>query len=160
MATRTTPDRGIVGRERAAGELWNELDRIHSVVRASLESYLDAATGLLAEETELLALLAEAPEQRLRMVDLSIRLRLSKSGVTRLVDRLAPRGLVIRAACPEDRRVIWAALTDEGRAAAAAAVPARAAGLAELLAGGLSADELHGLTATLSRLGPTARPGA
>ena len=73
------------------------------------------------------------------MVDVSRPLRLSKSGVTRLVDRLAERGLVVRAAVPEDRRVVYAGLTDEGRRAAAAAAPALAAGVAQQLAGRLSA---------------------
>jgi len=72
------------------------------------------------------------------MADVSRALRLSKSGVTRLVDRLAGRGLVVRAACPSDRRVVYAGLTDEGRRAAAAAAPALAAGVVRQLAGRLS----------------------
>jgi DNA-binding MarR family transcriptional regulator len=59
--------------------------------------------------------LEEAPEQRLRMADLSRSLQLSKSGVTRLVDRLAERRMVARAACPGDRRVVCAGFTDTGR---------------------------------------------
>ena len=96
------------------------------------------------------SLLDEAPEQRLRMADVSAALRLSKSGVTRLVDRLAERGLVVRAPCPKDRRVVYAGLTDEGRATAAAAAPALAAGVAQQLAGRLSAERArraHGVAA-------------
>ena len=110
---------------------------------------------MLPDEAELLALLAQTPEQRLRMADVSAALGLSKSGVTRLVDRLSARGLVVRAPCPKDRRVIYAGLTDEGGAAAAAATPARASGLAELLAGHLSPEELEALTASLRRLMPS-----
>jgi MarR family transcriptional regulator, 2-MHQ and catechol-resistance regulon repressor len=142
--------------ERAAAELWTELSRVHGAVRGSLETYLAGQTGLLPEDAEVLALLARAPEQRLRMVDVSAALRLSKSGVTRLVDRLAAQGLVIRAACPTDRRVIWAMLTEEGRATAAAAAPAVAAGLAQLLAGHLSPAELEALTDALRRVAPAA----
>lgn len=141
-------------RERAAAELWTELTRLHGAVRGSLQAYLSGETGLLPEDADLLVLLAQAPEQRLRMVDVSAALRLSKSGVTRLVDRLVTQGLVIRAACPSDRRVIWAGLTEEGRATAAAAAPAVAAGLAQLLAGRLSPAELEALTETLRRVGP------
>ena len=114
----------------------------------------------MPEEAELLARLDEAPEQRLRMADISRSLRLSKSGVTRLVDRLADRGLVIRAACPSDRRVVYTGLTDEGRRAAAAAAPAVAAGVAEQLAGGLTADQLDALTASLRALASALRAGA
>ena len=147
-------------RERAAAELWAELTRVHGAVRGSLETYLGGETGLLPEDADLLALLAEAPEQRLRMVDVSAALRLSKSGVTRLVDRLAEQGLVVRAACPKDRRVIYAGLTEEGRATAPAAAPAVAAGLAQLLAGRLSPAELEALTETLRRVAPAAGPDA
>jgi DNA-binding MarR family transcriptional regulator len=143
-------------RERAAIELWTELTRLTVDVRGLLEAHLDGATGLLPEEADLLVLLAEAPEQRLRMADVSAALRLSKSGVTRLVDRLAERDLVVRAPCPKDRRVIYAGLTDEGRRAAAAAAPALSAGLAELLAGRLTPVELAELTESLRRLAPSA----
>ena len=127
---------------------------MHGAVRGSLGAYLEGETGLLPEDADLLVLLAQAPEQRMRMVDVSAALRLSKSGVTRLVDRLAEQGLVVRAACPKDRRVIYAGLTEEGRATAQAAAPAVAAGLAQLLAGRLSPAELVALTETLRRVAP------
>ena len=76
-------------RERAAAGLWAELTRVHGAVRGSLETYLGGETGLVPEDADLLMVLAQAPEQRMRMVDVSAALRLSKSGVTRLVDRLA-----------------------------------------------------------------------
>ena len=107
---------------------------------------------ILPEEADLLARLAEAPEQRLKMADVSRALRLSKSGVTRLVDRLAERGLVVRAACPSDRRVVYAGLTAEGSRAAAEAAPALAAGVAEHLAGRLSVSELDALSTSLGEI--------
>jgi DNA-binding MarR family transcriptional regulator len=139
-------------RERAALELWAELTSVTSSVRTRLELELDADLGVLPEEAELLARLGEAPEQRLRMADVSRSLRLSKSGVTRLVDRLADRGLVVRAACPKDRRVVYAGLTDEGRRASAIAGSAVAAGVTQHLAGGLSAEQLDALTVALRAL--------
>jgi DNA-binding MarR family transcriptional regulator len=142
--------------EHAALDLWTELNGLTRFVRTRLAERLEAEAGVLTDEAELLALLAAAPEQRLRMVDVSAALALSKSGVTRLVDRLSARGLVLRAACPSDRRVIWAALTEEGRATAAAATPARSAVLTELFGDRLSAAELEGLTAALRRLDASA----
>jgi DNA-binding MarR family transcriptional regulator len=147
-------------RERAALGLWAELTAITGAVRTRLEQRLDAELGVLPEEAELLARLGEAPEQRLRMADVSWSLRLSKSGVTRLVDRLAERGLVVRAPCPKDRRVVYAGLTDEGRRAAALAAPAVAAGVAEQLAGRLSADQLDALTASLRAMREPSGAGA
>jgi DNA-binding MarR family transcriptional regulator len=141
---------------QAALDLWSELSGLTRLVRTRLAERLDVEAGVLTDEAELLAILVEAPEQRLRMVDVSEALALSKSGVTRLVDRLSARGLVLRAACPSDRRVIWAALTDEGRVAAGAAVPARAAVLAELFGDRLTDAQLEDLTAALRRLEPTA----
>ncbi len=129
-------------------------------MRARLAEFLDAEVGILPEEADLLVRLGEAPEQRLRMADVSRSLRLSKSGVTRLVDRLAERGLVLRAACPSDRRVVYAGLTNEGRLAAAAAAPALAAGVAQHLAGRLSPEDLDHLTASLRRLAETEEAGA
>jgi DNA-binding MarR family transcriptional regulator len=149
MTTTKTSDDAVLG-------LWSELNGLTRFVRTQLAERLTAEAGVLTDEAELLALLAEAPEQRLRMIDVSEALGLSKSGVTRLVDRLSARGLVLRAACPTDRRVIWAALTDEGRAVADAATPARAAVLADLFGDRLTAAELEGLTAALRRLDASA----
>jgi len=139
-------------RERAALDLWAELTSATGSVRARLSELLDTELGIVPEEAVLLVRLSEAPEQRLRMADVSSTLRLSKSGVTRLVDRLAGRGLVVRAACPSDRRVVYAGLTDEGRRAAAAAAPAMAAGVARQLDGRLSAADLDALTVSLRNL--------
>ena len=154
MASRqtTTKPTSLTSRQRAALDLWDGLTGAQLTMRARLAEVLDAELGILPEEADLLVLLSQAPEQRLRMVDVSGPLRLSKSGVTRLVDRLAERGLVVRAPCPKDRRVVYAGLTDQGRQAAAAAAPALAAGVAQQLAGRLSSRELDHLTASLRRL--------
>jgi len=155
-AKRTRPARP----ERSALDLWDGLTGAALTVRAGVAELLDGELGILPEEADLLLRLDEAPEQRLRMADVSRALRLSKSGVTRLVDRLAERGLVVRAACPSDRRVVYAGLTDEGRRAAEAAGPALAAGVAQQLAGRISPEDLDLLTASLRRLTDTPEAGA
>jgi DNA-binding MarR family transcriptional regulator len=147
---------GVGEKDRAAFELWVELTGLAGAVETRLAEHLEASAGVLPDEADLLAVLYEAPEQRLRMADVSAALGLSKSGVTRLVDRLGARGLVVRAPCPKDRRVIYAGLSETGRVAAEAAIPARTSGLAQLLAGRLSAAELESLTASLRRLRPSA----
>ena len=140
------------GREQAVVALWSDLTHAADVVRARLTASLEAGPGLSPEDVELLMLLAAAPERRLRMIDVSESLRLSKSGVTRLIDRLQERGLVLRAACPSDRRVVYAGLTKEGAVAADAAAPVFVAGLVEHLGGRLEEAQLERLRGDLRRI--------
>src|SRR5436309_916604 len=95
---------------------WINLVQADSVVSAGIEERLQRACGLSLAEHELLVRLGHAPEGRLRMLDLAHLLLVSKSGATRLVDRLTKEGLVERALCSTDRRVVYAGLTDKGRA--------------------------------------------
>ena len=127
----------------AAGalDLWIALVRVRGVVGARLAQRLDDGLGMFPEEVELLMRLDAAPERRLRMADASSALRMSKSGVTRLVDKLAERGLVERAACPKDRRVVYCGLTEAGRDAVAEAAPLLAAGAEEHLSAHLTERE-------------------
>jgi DNA-binding MarR family transcriptional regulator len=149
-------DVAIAERERAVVALWGELSRAADLVRSRLARCLEAGPGLAPEEVELLMVLAAAPEGRLRMIDVSESLRLSKSGVTRLVDRLAERGLVLRAACPSDRRVVYAGLTDQGTSVLDSAAPLFVSGLMEQLGGRLAADQMERLRHDLSAIaGPT-----
>jgi DNA-binding MarR family transcriptional regulator len=135
--------------ERAALDLWSDVVRVTGTVRSRLAERLDTGFGMLPEEVSLLMRLEEAPEQRLRMADLSRSLLLSKSGVTRLVDRLVERGLVERAACPSDRRVVYAGLTDKGRRAVAEAAPLLVAGVVEHLGRHLTGNELNTVRSSL-----------
>jgi DNA-binding MarR family transcriptional regulator len=70
--------------------------------------------GLPLAWYDVLVQLQEAPGRQLRMQELAAAVLLSKSGLTRLVDRMEREGLVRRAACPDDRRGVLCELTDEG----------------------------------------------
>ena len=72
---------------------------------------------------DVLLQLAEAPDHRLRMAELAERVLLSRSGLTRLVDRLAAEGLVTREPFPGDARGLYTVLTDAGLARLRAAAP-------------------------------------
>ena len=146
-ATVTTTER-----EQAVVGLWGDLTYVTGVVRGRLAALLEAGPGLAPDEVELLMALAAAPEKRLRMIDVSESLRLSKSGVTRLVDRLQERDLVLRAACPSDRRVIYAGLTERGSAMVDAAAPVFVSGLVEHLGGRLDEARLERLRGDLRRI--------
>jgi DNA-binding MarR family transcriptional regulator len=145
--------------ERAALDLWADLLRVTGTVRSLLAERLAVGLGMLPEEVDLLMRLEEAPEQRLRMADVSRSLLLSKSGVTRLVDRLVGRGLVERAACPGDRRVVYAGLTEEGRRAVAEAAPLLLAGVVELLGRHLAEHDLNAVRGSLRTILASQRPG-
>lgn len=93
---------------------WIAFLRAHAAVTRRLEAELHAERDLGLAEYDALVQLALAEQWRLRMSELAERVVLSRSGVSRLVDRLEASGLVARAACKEDARVAWATLTDAG----------------------------------------------
>jgi DNA-binding MarR family transcriptional regulator len=93
---------------------WIAFLQAHAVVTRRLEAELRAERGLCLAEYDALVQLAIADDRRLRMSELADRVVLSRSGVSRLVDRLAAGGLVARRACPTDARGSWAELTPAG----------------------------------------------
>src|SRR5262245_36586087 len=101
-------------RELAA---WRGFLRVHSGVVRELNAELETTHALPLAHYEVLLHLDSAPESRRTMSELAQMVLLSQSGVTRLVDRLVRSGLVVREGCVEDRRVMYARLTDEGREA-------------------------------------------
>ena len=80
--------------------------------------------GLSSVEFEVLLRLARSPAGLLRMTDLTAQTTLTSSGVTRVVDRLCDRGLVVRQACDTDRRTTYAVVTERGQALLAEILPA------------------------------------
>ena len=93
---------------------WIAFLRAYAAVTRRLEAELHAERDLGLAEYDALVQLALADDRRLRMSELAERVVLSRSGVSRLVDRLEATGLVARAACRDDARVSWATLTDAG----------------------------------------------
>jgi DNA-binding MarR family transcriptional regulator len=91
----------------------NFISTVHDLMGA-LEADL-APHGLAMGDYEVLVYLSEAPNQAMRMCDLAGKLQLSPSGLTRRLDGLVRNGWVERTACPGDRRVAYAHLTDEGQ---------------------------------------------
>ena len=82
-----------------------------------------APHGLTMGDYEVLVFLSEADDNRMRMCDLASALKLSPSGLTRRLDGMVRSGWVTRAACPGDRRVMYASLTAAGRKKMEAAAP-------------------------------------
>jgi DNA-binding MarR family transcriptional regulator len=135
---------------------WRALLNAHAAAVGAIERDLAAAGHIPLLWYDVLVALSEAPDERLRMHELAARVVLSRSGLTRLVDRLEGAGLLCRAACPGDRRGAFAVLTDEGRAALRRTWPAYARGIEEHFARHLSAD---GAAAVAAALAPVAAAG-
>jgi DNA-binding MarR family transcriptional regulator len=98
--------------------------------------------------------LAEAPDRRLRMAELADRVLLSRSGLTRLIDRLQAEGLVRREPSPEDARGTFTVLTREGLGRLRAAAPVHLAGIRKHWLAHFSDDELRQLGVLLGRVVP------
>jgi DNA-binding MarR family transcriptional regulator len=99
------------GRQLAA---WRGMLQVHAQVTRALDAQMRAEHGLSVSAYEVLMFLADAPEHRLRMSEIADRVLLSRSGCTRLVDRLATLGYVTRSAAESDGRGAFAQLTDAG----------------------------------------------
>ena len=129
------------------------LVKAHVTVTRQLNSQLVADHGLTVSDYEVLLRLARAPERRLRRVDLAQQVLLTPSGVTRLLDGLERQGWVDRASCAEDRRVVYAVLTEAGLAKLRDARTSHVAQIEELFARRLGQEELGALVELLGKLG-------
>lgn len=111
-------------------------------------------------EFEILLRLTRSPDGQLRMTDLSAQTSLTASGVTRVIDRLEKVALVQRAACPTDRRSLYAVITRSGRERIAAILPGHLALINEWFTGRLQPDQLEALLSGLRVVRDAVRPGA
>jgi DNA-binding MarR family transcriptional regulator len=133
-------------------QAWGAFLRAHARVIRQLEQELQSEQELSLADYDVLYQLAVADERRLRMSDLADRLLLSRSGATRLIDRLTTAGLVGRASCATDRRGLWAFLTEAGAERLRSATPTHLRGVAEHFVAPIPAPELDQLRRTLERL--------
>jgi DNA-binding MarR family transcriptional regulator len=93
---------------------WRGMLEIHARVTQALDTQMRAEHAMSVSSYEVLMFLAGATERRLRMSDIAAQVLLSRSGLTRLVDRLVEQGYVTRCADDADGRGLYAELTDEG----------------------------------------------
>ncbi len=131
---------------------WRSFLRAHAQITRAMEAELVAEHDLPLPSYDVLLQLAESPGRRLRMTELADRVLLSRSGLTRLVDRLEREGLVERAACPNDARGTHAVLTDAGLDRLRTAAPTHLRGVAEHVTSRLSADEVDQLKQLMLKL--------
>jgi DNA-binding MarR family transcriptional regulator len=148
----TTPKMPSIARDDPRLDTWGNFLRAHARVVRALEAELQADQDLALTDYDVLVQLSAADDRRLRMSELADRLVLSRSGATRLVDRLVADGLVERVVCESDRRGQWASLTDAGYRRLREASPTHLRGVANHFLDRFDTDELAALGAMLDRL--------
>ncbi|MBW0115680.1 MarR family transcriptional regulator [Pseudonocardia sp. KRD-169] len=131
---------------------WRAFLRAHATITRALESELVAEQDLSLAAYDVLVQLAEAPDRRLRMTELADAVLLSRSGVTRLVDRMERVGLVARTRVEGDGRGVAAELTDEGYQRLRVASRTHLAGVLRHFVARLDADDLCALERISRRL--------
>jgi DNA-binding MarR family transcriptional regulator len=137
---------------------WTAFLNAQASLLRRLEAELVESEDMTLAEFDVLIQLGMAPDRRLRMTELSDRVRLSHSGVTRLVDRLTHAGLVKRARCDSDRRGTFATLTATGRARLRRAQPVHLRGIREHFGKRLTVAQLSAVAEALEPLARDARP--
>ncbi len=106
MTVRSQPARvtSQARREQSCFNAWGAFLAAHAALEPILNRELEVACGLPLRWFDVLTQLNMTPRKRLSMTELADAVLLSKSGLTRLVDRIEEAGLVQRAAAPGDRR--------------------------------------------------------
>jgi DNA-binding MarR family transcriptional regulator len=120
---------------------WRGMLEVHARVTQQLDAEMQAEHELSLSGYEVLMFLADAPEHRMRMSEIAKRVLLSRSGCTRLVDRLVRRGYVSRCAATGDGRGLYAQLTDAGLTKIAAARATHRDGIRRLFLDNLTATD-------------------
>jgi DNA-binding MarR family transcriptional regulator len=138
------------------GELraWRGLLRAHACLAKRLDAELEQAHGLPMTSYEVLYHLDEASGGRMRMCELAEQAQLSRSGLTRLVDRLEREGLLERCSCDHDARGSYACLTSAGRERLEAARGTHLAVVREHFFSRFSESELSLLADMWERIAP------
>ena len=131
---------------------WRAFLRAHSAMLRRISADLDEAGLPPLPWYDVLAALNEAPENRLRQVELAERVLLSNSGMSRLLDRLEKAEVAERVQCPGDRRSYHVQITPEGEAMLERMWPVYARGIAEDFMPALGSNPLE-VRETLESIG-------
>lgn len=131
---------------------WRLFLTLHRRLVDAIDRDLQQAGRLPLFSYDVLIELQEAPDHRLRMAELADRVVLSRSGLTRLVDRLEREGYLARDQVGGDRRGTYAVITDQGVRALREAWPIYARGIQRYFADALTLEEARMLAALLEKV--------
>jgi DNA-binding MarR family transcriptional regulator len=143
--------------DRAALQAWRSYRQSHASIVLALDRELVAEHGITTRDYEVLLDLAHAPDRKLAMSDLAKSTRLTRSGITRLIDRLVGTGLIQRVRRSSDARVSYAQLTASGYERLRQAGQTHSDGIRQMFLERFTKDEIDQLASLLSRLA-TAHP--
>jgi DNA-binding MarR family transcriptional regulator len=136
---------------------WHAFLVAHAALEPILNRELEAACGLPLRWFDVLVQLHAMPHKRLSMTELANAVLLSKSGLTRLVDRIEEAGLVQRASAPGDRRSLLIVLTASGEKMLKRAAPIHEDGIRRHFAAHIFDAEAAAVEAALGRIAAAAR---
>ena len=122
-----------------------------------LDAELERDAGIPLRWYDALVHLEETPDG-LRMNELAERILYSKSGFTRVVDRMEEAGLVRRVRPKNDRRSILVLLTDAGRKTMERARRHHRHGIEQHFSRHLTDADIRALTRALEKISAHARP--
>jgi DNA-binding MarR family transcriptional regulator len=131
---------------------WRTFLQAHALLSRRLDEELRAEQSMSLAEYDALVQLALAPQRRLRMSQLADRVLLSRSGVTRLVDRLVAAGFVDRTQCTTDARGAEAVITELGLTRLRRASRTHLRGIDHYFIGPLSEAELGAIGRSLGTI--------
>jgi DNA-binding MarR family transcriptional regulator len=146
--------------ERAA---WSGFIRAHASIVKDLDADLRAAHGLPLSSFDVLVQLSLAPEGRMQMHKLAEAVHISRSGLTRLVDRLERQGLIERHKGERDPRQVFACITSSGLERLAETTPTHLAGVRRRFLERLTRTQMSQLTVVWNQLlgsDPEREPGS
>lgn len=118
-------------------------------IEADLEPF-----GIDGGDYQLLAMLSESPERRMKLCDLAARLRLSRGGLTRRMQGVLKKGLVKRVRNEDDGRSAYAEMTTKGWSLLKRAAPAHVESVRSRMIDCLTKEELARLASAFEKLGP------
>ncbi len=153
MATAPPTSAGPVHLDEQELRAWRGLLRTYARLTKALDAELEATHGLPLTSYEVLMYIADADGEQMRMSELASSILLSRSGLTRLVDRLERDGLLRRASCSSDARGAFACLTPKGRETLDAARATHLAGVRAMFLSHFTPAEQEALGGYWERVG-------
>ncbi|OXM45672.1 MarR family winged helix-turn-helix transcriptional regulator [Amycolatopsis alba] len=132
--------------------MWRHWMGLNAELLATLNREMQGDAGLSNPDYQVLAVLSESDEGRIRVSDLAARLQWERSRVSHHVARMEKRELVSRLECPDDGRGAFVRITETGQTAIERAAPGHVRSVRRLVFDALTADEVAQLDEIFHRL--------
>lgn len=147
-----TTDQSSMKTAASKAQAWRLFVETSARLQTMLDDELRVHCRMSLADYHVLLILHECPGGRARMRDLSHRMVFSTSRLSYQIDAMVRRGWLRREAVPEDKRGSYAVLTDDGRAAFAAAARDHGAAVDRLFTSALSDTEANNLGSIMETL--------